>query len=53
MEFITIGKTTFKANTLTQMTKKEAQGLFVNVDKNVISLAWNMANPKGKRKPRK
>ena len=53
MEMISIGSSTFKAETLRSMTKKEAQELYPYLDKRLIGSAWDMANPKGKKKPRK
>lgn len=53
MEIITIGRSSFKAETLKQLSKKEAQDLFKNIDKSVVGRAWDQANPKGKKKPRK
>jgi len=50
MESVTVGKVSFKTTTLQQLSKKEAQEIFKKIDKIVVSRAWDIANPKGKKK---
>tara|TARA_B110000908_G_C10219923_1_gene434775 strand:- start:319 stop:492 length:174 start_codon:yes stop_codon:yes gene_type:complete len=53
MDIIQLGKSSFKVATLKTITKKEAQELYSYLDKRLVASAWDQANPKGKRKPRK
>jgi hypothetical protein len=53
MEFITIGRVSFKAETLRSLSKKECQDAFKNIDKQIVSKAWSEANPKGRKKTSK
>ncbi len=53
MDIIVIGKASFKASSLKTMTKKEAQELYSYLDRRIVASAWDKANPKGKRKPRR
>jgi len=50
MDSVTVGKVSFKTSTLQQLSRKEAQELFKSIDKIVVSRAWDLANPKGKKK---
>ena len=50
MDSITIGKVSFKTSTLKKLSKKEAQEIFKKIDKKIVGRAYDLANPKGKRK---
>ena len=53
MDSVTIGSVSFKATTLQQLSRKEAQEIFKKIDKIVVSRAWDIANPKGRKKAKK
>ena len=50
METIKIGRTTFNADALRQMTLDEAKLKLEHLDARIVSEAWKQANPKPKSK---
>lgn len=53
MEVIKVGRSSFKAETLRNVTKKEAIDIFKNIDKTIVEKAWHLASPKRQKRPRK
>lgn len=54
MQDVKIGRHSFNRKTLTSITKEKALKCFKHIDKATIERAWDLANPKGKkRSPKK
>lgn len=53
MEIIEIGNVSFNAKTLRIIDKKEAIATFKNINKSIVSQAWDKANPRAKKRPKK
>lgn len=50
METIKIGRTTFNADALREMTLDEAKLKLEHLDARIVTDAWKQANPKSKKK---
>jgi len=53
MESVKVGNTHFALNHLRGVTLKEAKEMFSHIDKNKVTTAYYLANPKKKKKSKK
>lgn len=51
--YTTIGKFNFLTQTLTELTELQAKERFSHIDPRIVSNAWKLANPNGRKKRKK
>lgn len=52
MRFVKVGNIEFAVDHLKGVTLSECQALFSHIRKDIVKIAWDKANPKGKSKPK-
>lgn len=52
MVHIKVGNVSFSVEHLTGVSLVECQAFFSHIRKDIVKIAWDKANPKGKSKPK-
>jgi hypothetical protein len=52
MRFIKVGRIEFAVEHLTGVSLAECQANFAHIRRDIVKIAWDKANPKGKSKPK-